>query len=56
MTVENTLAYYNTATITVVKFFIVQAPEVPGTELTTLHFLCNVRMGPISQSDTLNKA
>jgi hypothetical protein len=41
----NTLAYYNTATITSVKGFIVQAP---GVEFTAYHFLRNLRMGLIS--------
>ncbi len=42
MAIANTLAYYNTVTITAVKSFIVQAPEVPGAELTTFHFLCKL--------------
>jgi hypothetical protein len=37
--VANTLAYYDTATITVVKSFIVQAPD--GTSGVFLHFFAN---------------
>jgi hypothetical protein len=45
MAVVNTLAYYDTATITVVKGFIVQHT---GDVFTTLHFLHNLQIGPIS--------
>ncbi len=36
----NTLAYYNTATITAVKSFIVQAPERKGRRKTKKIFFC----------------
>ncbi len=44
MAVANTLAFYDTATITTLKSFIIQAP---GDVITTLPFLRKFRMGPI---------
>jgi hypothetical protein len=45
MVMANTLAYYDVATITAVKSFVAQDL---GAAFTTLHFLCNLRKGPIS--------
>jgi hypothetical protein len=44
MQVANTLAYYDTAIITAVKSFIVQAP---GEIFITLCFLRNLQIAPI---------
>jgi hypothetical protein len=47
MPMDNTLAYYDTATITAVKSFMVQAPEQPT--LTSTLKLITVAIYPVPQ-------
>jgi hypothetical protein len=45
MQVENTLAYYNTAIITAVKMFIVQAPVLNDNSKSKLFLWCYKQHG-----------
>jgi hypothetical protein len=56
-----TLAYYRNPEITAVKCFMIQALSLMfenklGSQLTTLYFLCNLQMGPISLGVSLWQA